>query len=144
MQLSELGLAPGMSLYFAAIKVTKTHGFGGWTLAAYWRRHYRKRQAKEGWFVLTNLGSFQEAMSAYRRRMGIEQMFRDCKGGGYHLEETGLSGTRLMALLLAMTLAYGAATLEGKKLRQLKLDKYVARSKDAVGASLRHSPFYVG
>ncbi|PSB21072.1 hypothetical protein C7B76_05395 [filamentous cyanobacterium CCP2] len=83
-------------------------------------------------------------MSAYRRRMGIEAMFRDCKGGGYHLEETGLSGTRLQALLLAMTLAYGAATFEGKKLWQLKLDKYVARSKDVVGASLRHSHFYVG
>lgn len=132
-QLQELG-----------IKVTKTHGFGGWTLAAYWQRQYRKRRSKEGWFVLTNLGSFQDAMSAYRQRMGIEQMFRDCKSGGYHLEETGLKGTRLMALLLLITLAYGAATFEGKKRRQLKLDKYVARSKDAVVAALRHSHFYVG
>lgn len=143
-RLNELGLAPGVALYFEGIKVTKTHGFGGWTLAAYWRRQYRKRCAKEGWFVLTNLGSFKEAMSAYRQRMGIEQMFRDCKGGGYHLEETGLSRTRLMALLLVMTLAYGAATFEGKKLRQLHLDNYVARSKDAASAPLRHSYFYVG
>lgn len=60
------------------------------------------------------------------------------------MEETGLSGTRLQALLLAMTLAYGAATFEGKKLRQLQLDKYVARSKDALGAALRQSHVYVG
>ncbi len=37
-QLNELGLAPGVALYFQGIKVTKTHGFGGWTLAAYWRK----------------------------------------------------------------------------------------------------------
>lgn len=143
-QLSELGLAPGMALYFEGIKVTKSHGFSGWTLAAYWRRQYRKRRAKEGWFILTNLGSFNQAMSAYRQRMGIEEMFRDCKGGGYHLEETGLQGTRLMALLLVLTLAYGAATFEGKKLRQNHLDRYVSRSKDTVAAPLRHSHFYVG
>jgi hypothetical protein len=49
-----------------------------------------------------------------------------------------------MALLLVMTLAYSAATFEGKKLRQLSLDKYIARSKDAASAPLRHSHFYVG
>lgn len=143
-QLNNLGLAPGLSLYFEGIKVTKTHGFGDWNLAAYWRRPYRKRRAKEGWFVLTNLDSFGQAMSAYRQRMGIEQMFRDCKSGGYQLEDTGLKGERLMGLLLLMTLAYGAASFEGKKLRQLQLDKYIARSKDAAAASLRHSHFYVG
>jgi hypothetical protein len=83
-QLNELGLAPGMSLYFAGIKVTKTYGFGGWNLAAYWRRQYRNRRTKEGWFVLTNLGSFENAIRAYRQRMGIEEMFRDCKSGGSH------------------------------------------------------------
>ena len=143
-QLNQLGLAPGMTLFFEGIKVTKTHGFGGWNLAVYWRRRYRNSGAKEGWFVLTNLGSFQQAMCAYRRRMGIEQMFRDCKKGGYHLEATGLKATRLMALLLVMTLAYGAATFEGKQLRQLRLDKYIARAKDAGSTPLRHSHFYVG
>jgi hypothetical protein len=143
-QLTELGLAPGMALYFEGIKVTKSHGFGGWNLAAYWRRQSRKRPAQQGWFVLTNLGSFKAAMSAYRRRMVIEQTFRDCKTGGYHLEETGLSGTRLMALLLILTIAYSAATFEGKKLRQLHLDRYIARSKDAASAPLRHNHFYVG
>jgi hypothetical protein len=143
-QLNQLGLAPGMALYFEGIKVTKTHGFGGWNLAAYWRRQYRKRRAKEGWFILTNLDGFQQAMSAYRQRMGIEELFRDCKSGGYHLEETGLEGTRLMALLLILTIAYSTATFEGKKLRQHHLDRYIARSKDAASAPLRHSHFYVG
>ncbi len=60
------------------------------------------------------------------------------------MEDTGLQETRLMALLVVMTLAYGAATFEGKKLRQLQLDKYVARPKATVAARLRHSHFYVG
>lgn len=55
--------------------------------------------------------------------MGIEEMFRDCKSGGYHLEDTGLEATRLMALLLILTIAYRAATFEGKQLRQHHLDR---------------------
>ncbi len=35
-------------------------------------------------------------------------------------------------------------SFEGKKLRHLHLDKYVARSNDSVGAALRHSHFYIG
>jgi hypothetical protein len=33
-----------------------------------------------------------ETVEAYKKRMGIEEMFRDCKSGGYSLESTGLRG----------------------------------------------------
>ncbi len=36
-QLSDLGLTPGMSLYYQGIKVTKTKGFSGFNLAAKWK-----------------------------------------------------------------------------------------------------------
>ena len=36
-QLSELGLTPGISLYYQGVKVTKTKGFGGFNLAAKWK-----------------------------------------------------------------------------------------------------------
>jgi hypothetical protein len=36
------------------------------------------------------LGSLPVAISAYKQRMGIEEMFRDCKTGGYSLEGSGL------------------------------------------------------
>ena len=55
---------------------------------------------KEGWFLLTNLGSLSEAVTAYKNRMVIEEMFRDYKSGGYNLEGTGLQDQRLMALIL--------------------------------------------
>jgi hypothetical protein len=37
--------------------------------------------------------------------MGIEEMFGNCKTGGYNLEETGLKGERLIKIILLMTLA---------------------------------------
>jgi hypothetical protein len=36
-QLSDLGLTPGMSLYYQGVKVTKTKGFAGFNLAAKWK-----------------------------------------------------------------------------------------------------------
>jgi len=41
-------------------------------------------------------------------------MFRDFKSGGYNLESTNASG-RLLALILIITLAYTAATIQGEK-----------------------------
>ena len=81
-QLRDLGLAPGMSLYYGEVKVTKTKGFAGFNLAAKWKRNYRQKFSKEPWFILTNLSSLSAATSAYSQRMGIEEMFRDFKSGG--------------------------------------------------------------
>jgi hypothetical protein len=41
---------------------------------------------KEGWFILTNLGSLSEASATYQKRMGIEESYLDYKSGGYYLE----------------------------------------------------------
>jgi hypothetical protein len=47
-------------------------------------------KVKDAWFILTDLGSLPVAISAYKQRMGIEDMFRDYKTGGYNLEWNGL------------------------------------------------------
>ena len=140
-QLKQLGLKPGMQAFFRGINVTKTHQASGFQVAACWRGKYRGKVAKEGWFLLTNLPSLQAATRAYAKRMGIEQMLRDCKSGGYHLEGTGLKGTRLIALLLVMTLAYGAATFVGQKLCQRGVAHYIARPSQSQRVRLRHSHF---
>jgi len=57
-------------------------------------------------YILTNRGSLTASIQAYKRRMGIEEMFRDCKSGGYNLEGTGLRGNRLNSMSLGMSLAY--------------------------------------
>ncbi|MBW4490624.1 MAG: hypothetical protein KME12_22840 [Trichocoleus desertorum ATA4-8-CV12] len=71
-------------------------------------------------------------------------MLRDCKRGGYHLEGTGLKGNRLIALLLVLTLAYGAATFAGQKLRQHGVAHYIARPSQLQRSRPRHSYFYTG
>ena len=143
-QLKQLGLKPGMQAFFRGVNVTKTHQVSGFQVAACWRGKYRGKVAKEGWFLLTNLSSLQAATRAYAKRMGIEQMFRDCKSGGYHLEGTGLKGNRLIALLLVLTLAYGAATFVGQKVRQRGVAHYIARPSQSPRSRPRHSHFYTG
>ena len=44
-------------------------------------------------------------------------MFRDLKSGSYNLEETRVTGDRLIELLVLMTLAYSMTTIEGKTLK---------------------------
>jgi hypothetical protein len=85
-QLKELELSPGTSLFYQGIKVTKTKGFGGFNLAAKYGRNYRQKSCKEPWYILTNFASLSVATSAYSKRMGIEEMFRDLKKGGYNID----------------------------------------------------------
>lgn len=59
--------------------------------------------------------------------MGIEQMFRDFKTGGYNLEKTGLQGTRLNTLLLLLAITYLQKTIQGELLSRLREKKYLLR-----------------
>lgn len=71
-------------------------------------------------------------------------MFRDCKGGGYHLEETGVTGERLLPLIVLLTLAYSSATLQGQRVQRKGVSAYVGRVKEAGRTVRRHSRFYIG
>jgi hypothetical protein len=48
--------------------------------------------------------------------MGIEEMFRADKSGGYYSEGTALKGQRVMALSLLIGLAYSSAVMQGTTL----------------------------
>lgn len=87
-QLLTPNLKPGVSLYLTQVQVTKQKGFGKFDLVAYWRRRYRDKTSSEAWYILTNLGSKEAAIAAYRSRFGIEAMFSSCKSGGYNLEDS--------------------------------------------------------
>ncbi|MEG4583610.1 hypothetical protein QUA71_29040 [Microcoleus sp. MON1_C5] len=88
--LDELRITPGTSLYFQSVKVRNTKPLEGLDVACKWKKNYQGWTVNEAWFILTNLGCLPEAIAAYKQRMGIEKMFRDCKTGGYNLEGTGL------------------------------------------------------
>jgi len=76
--------------------------------------------------------------------MGIEEMFRDCKSGGYNLEGTGLRGNRLNSMILVMSLAYLKSTLQGDEINRHQGQKYVCRPKEAGRIYRRRSTFGVG
>ena len=71
------------------MRVRKTRPVLGFDIACKWKRNNRGLKVKEAWFILTDLGSLPVAISAYKQRMGIKEMFRDCKTGGDNLEGSG-------------------------------------------------------
>jgi hypothetical protein len=143
-RLDELGIVPGTSLYLQEKKVRKTLPTTGFELACKWKRNYGKYQVKEAWFILTDLGSLRAALNAYKQRMGIEEMFRDCKTGGYDLEGTSLKGNRLINMILLMTLAYSSAIFQGNEQKKKQVQEYVSRRTEPKKKYRRRSTFGVG
>ena len=143
-EMKALGLSPGTSLFLNEINVTKKKGLGGFNLACKWKKTYRGFKTKEPWFILTNLGTLEEAITSYQKRFGIEEMFRDLKSGGYNLEGTNLEPERLSKLLIMTAIAHTSAILQGQMVKEKGIQKYVVRPESKKTSKRRHSSFYVG
>jgi hypothetical protein len=143
-RLDELGIVPGTSLYCQGKRVRKTRPATGFALACKWKRNYGGWKVDEAWFILTDLGSLPAAINAYKQRMGIEEMFRDCKTGGYDLEGTSLKGGRLINMILLMTRSYSSGIFQGTEIRKKQVQKYVSRRKEPKKRYRRRSTFGVG
>jgi hypothetical protein len=102
-----------MQLYLNGVSVTKQKGFGKFNVACKWKRKYWGWSPDEGWFILTNLPDLESGILSYKKRFGIEEMFRDFKSGGYKLEGTNVTGERLIVMVLLIAIAYTTATMEG-------------------------------
>ena len=143
-RLDQLGIVAGTSLYFQGVRVRKTNPVAGFDIACKWKRNYQGWKVKDAWFILTDLGSLPMAVAAYSQRMGIEEMFRDCKTGGYNLEGTGLREERLIKMILLMAIAYTSAIFQGTEIQKKSLQKYVSRPKEKGRKYRRRSIFGVG
>ncbi|MBF2065974.1 MAG: IS4 family transposase [Calothrix sp. C42_A2020_038] len=143
-ELSQMGLAPGTSFFIRGVKVTKTRGFMSFNVAAKWKRKIKGVAPKEGWFILTNFDDLESAISAYKQRFDIEEMFRDFKKVGYNLEDTNLEGTRFISLVLLIAIAYTSATIQGQEIKRKGVQQYIARVKEYGRSERRHSSFYIG
>ncbi|MFM6275585.1 MAG: hypothetical protein ACKPDK_14600 [Planktothrix sp.] len=142
--MSELSLLPETRFYLRGVKVTKQKGFGKLNVAAYWKRKYKGKGEKEGWYLLTNLGDLKAVISAFKCRSGIEAMFKDSKSGGYNLEKTQASEHRLNNLILLIALAYSCAILQGQQIKRKGIQNYVGRLKEFRRSLRRHSSFWIG
>lgn len=142
-RLDELAQFPGIAVHEVQVQVTQQQGFGRFNLVTRWKRVYRQSKAHQVWYLLTNLGTLDEALKAYAKRFSIEPMFRDFKSGGYHLENCQLNGQRFLAVILLIAMAYTLATEQGKKIRQKQVQPYVGRVKEPRRATKRHSDFWL-
>ena len=125
-------------------KNRKQKGFGLFDIAGYCQRRYRGHGEDEGWYLLTNLGTLKEAVATFKCRSGIEAMFKDCKTIGYNLEKSHVSSERLKTLILLIALAYICATLQGKAIQKIGIQKYVGCIKEVNRTIRRHSSFWMG
>lgn len=126
------------------MQVTQQQGFGRFNLVTRWKRVYRDHQANQVWYLLTDLESLEAALESYVNRFSIEPMFRDFKSGGYHLEDTQLTGQRFLAIVLLIAIAYTLATDQGKRIRRKQVQHYVGRVPETGRTQKRHSDFWIG
>ncbi len=139
--LKDLGLSPGVSLFIKGVKVTKTHSSLGFNLAGKSPRKICGLAPEEAWFILTNFETLAAAISAYKKRFELEEMFRDFKKGGYNLEDTNVADERLISLIILISIAYTSATLQGQKIKAKGIQKYVGPVKESGRTERRHSSF---
>lgn len=138
------GFKPGDLEFFRNVRFNKEEGYGPFNLAVRCKRQYRGKSCKDGWYILTTLNDCKRALSLYRKRWGIEMMFRDYKSGGYNLESTQTNETRLLALILLIAIAYTLATCQGQTLDQKRLNNYIVRSNRTSKDTPRNSQFWLG
>jgi hypothetical protein len=143
-ELKLLGLEPGNSFFDREVTIRKTAPIKGFNLAGKWLGKYRNITTKEPWYILTSLLDLQVAVDAYSKRFGIEEMFRDFKGGGYNLEQTNLTGDRLSNLLILLSLAYLKSIIQGIDIKSKQVQEYLGRKTEKHRKYARHSTFYVG
>jgi hypothetical protein len=143
-EMRELGLSPGTKLFLNDVNITKDKGFGEFNLACKWKKTYRGFKTKEPWYILTNFGDLETAITAYQKRFDIEEMFRDFKSGGYSLEGSQLPPQQLSKLIIIIAIAYTSATIQGKQIKDMGIQKYVTRPEKRYKGQRRHSSFYVG
>jgi hypothetical protein len=104
---------PGQSAWLEDVRFTQRFAFPV-NLLAYWQPG-----EKQPWLLATNLATQQQTLTAYRRRMWIEEMFADFKQHGFDLESTHLRHflrlsrlTLLVALLYLWCVAFGSTIIK--------------------------------
>ena len=139
-----IGFKSRNSTIFNDVNITKEQGFSPFNVAGKWEKTYRGFRTKEPWYILTNFENLETAIIAYQKRFDIEEMFRDFKSGGYSLEGSQLAPQYLSKLIIVIAIAYTSATLQGKKIKDMGIQKYVTRPEKRYKGQRRHSSFYVG
>lgn len=71
-------------------------------------------------------------------------MFKDCKSGGYNLEQCNGKDERLLSLILLIAIAYTCAVKQGQAIAFKGIKEYVCRLEENFRRDKRHSNFGIG
>ena len=71
-------------------------------------------------------------------------MFKDCKSGGYNLEQCKGKDERLLSLILLIAIAYTCAVKKGQAIAFRGIKEYVCRLEENFRRDKRHSNFWIG
>lgn len=143
-QLKSLDLQPGKSFYLKQVKFTKQLDMSRVNIAFYWSKTTQGKRENEGWYLINNLSNLKQTIKAYKKRMGIEAMFKDCKTGGYNLEHCQGNDQRLLSLILLIAIAYTCAIRKGQEIGFKGVKEYICRLTENLRKTRRHSNFWVG
>lgn len=157
-QLVSLKLKPGKSFYLKQVKFTKQPGMTRVNLDGYWSKTTLDKSKNEGWYLINNLANLEQTIKAYKKRRGIEAMFKssvwriqfatlrnvDCKSGDYNLEKCQGNDKRLLSLILLIALAYTCAVKQGKIITFKGVKEYICSLKEHLRKDKRHSDFGIG
>jgi Transposase DDE domain len=143
-QLKSLGLKPGKSFYLKQVNFTKQLDMSRVNIAFYWSKATQGKRKNEGWYLINNLSNLKQTIKAYQKRMGIEAMFKDCKSGGYNLEQCQGKDKRLLSLILLVAIAYTCAISKGQTIGFKGVKQYVCRLTENSRKARRHSNFWIG
>ena len=143
-QLLSLKLKPGKSFYLKQVKFTKQPAMVRVNIAGYWSKSTSDKRKNEGWYLINNLSNLKQTISAYKKRMGIEAMFKDCKSGGYNLEQCQAKDKRLLSLILVIAIAYTCAVNKGQNIIFKGVSGYICRLSENTRKYKRHSNFWIG
>jgi hypothetical protein len=142
--LDSLEIKPGNKVLYSQVLVTKEKRQDRFNVVVYWKRKYKNKQLPTPWYLLTNLENKEEVIKIFASRGGIEAMFRDCKSGGYNLEDSPANAQRLTNLILLIAISYTASCLTGLKIRNTGYQEYINRLKLERQNRPRHSCFWTG
>lgn len=141
--LEERLIIPGKKTILKNVEVTLSSP-STYNIVIYCQRKSEKSQYQEVWYLLTDLDNANEVVNLYKRRWGIEAMFKDYKTGGYNIEEAKMKSERLEKMLIVIAIAYTIAVEKGGKIKESPHRFYVERQRNIKQKPTKNSNFWVG
>ncbi len=141
--LEERLIIPGRKMILMGVEVT-LESPSDYNLVIYCQRKYGKRKEQEVWYLLTNLSDAKEVVELYKKRWGIEAMFKDYKTGGYNIEDAKMKEERLEKMLIVVAIAYTIAVEKGEKIKKSPHKFHVERQRKVRQKTTKNSNFWVG